>query len=294
MIGDLPYTLSDDAKLPNLWAELNAADLAFVVHDGDFKNDPRGDNASRSKDCTDELYAEVRGLFNQIRHPLIYTPGDNEWADCWVEPSNRDPLERQAKLRELFFTSNQSLGGRPLPLFRQSDSPSFAKYRENARWSMGEVTFLTLHVVGSNNNLGRAPEHDAEWAERNAANLAWLREGFAQATAANSRGIMVIWQANPWDPRVPANSTAYTELLKVFEEETIAFARPVVLVHGDTHYFRIDKPFGPARGRVVENFTRVETFGTPNVHWIEVQVDPTDPALFVFRQRIVAANVEPR
>jgi hypothetical protein len=28
----------------------------------------------------------------------------------------------------------------------------------------------------------------------------------------------------------------------LLREETVAFRKPVVLVHGDSHYFRIDKP----------------------------------------------------
>jgi len=35
----------------------------------------------------------------------------------------------------------------------------------------------------------------------------------------------------------------------------------VAYVHGDSHYFRVDKPFLDAKGRRLENFTRVETFG---------------------------------
>src|SRR6187200_2717305 len=56
--------------------------------------------------------------------------------------------------------------------------------------------------------------------------------------------------------------------------------RPVAVVHGDSHYFRIDKPFLDAQGRRLENFTRVETFGDHqengdnDVHWLRVDVDP--------------------
>ena len=33
------------------------------------------------------------------------------------------------------------------------------------------------------------------------------------------------------------------------------------MLHGDSHYFRVDKPFQDSVGRRLENFTRVETFG---------------------------------
>jgi hypothetical protein len=73
-----------------------------------------------------------------------------------------------------------------------------------------------------------------------------------------------------------------------------------VLVHGDTHYFRIDNPFvvRPPRGTpgepAIGNFTRVETFGTPNHHWLQAFVDPALPSVFAFSPRIVAANLSKR
>jgi len=82
-------------------------------------------------------------------------------------------------------------------------------------------------------------------------------------------------------------------------ERNLCIREAVVLVHGDSHFFRTDKPL-PARVAgapirpSIENFTRVETFGSPNHHWVEVSVDPNDPNVFTVRQRIVAANVVKR
>src|SRR6266540_404210 len=44
----------------------------------------------------------------------------------------------------------------------------------------------------------------------------------------------------------------------------------------------------------IENFTRLETFGSPNHHWVEVRIDRNDPNVFSVRPRIVAANVVKR
>ena len=57
---------------------------------------------------------------------------------------------------------------------------------------MGGVTFATIHIVGSNDNYGRAPEMDAEHVERKAANVAWMKEAFARAKADNSRGLVLM------------------------------------------------------------------------------------------------------
>jgi len=72
----------------------------------------------------------------------------------------------------------------------------------------------------------------------------------------------------------------------------VAFGRPVVLVHGDTHYFRIDQPFlGAKSQRRIENLTRVETFGNPDTHWVRVTINPRDPNVFTFRPECVRKNL---
>jgi len=166
-------------------------------------------------------------------------------------------------------------------------------------------------MIGSNNNLCRTPQMDAEYEERNPANIAWMREGFEQAVRTDSQAVMIIAQADPyfqttWTPnwqeryalwalamRPPGTRrrTGYDSFLAALEKETLAFRKPVVYVHGDTHIFRIDKPLmGTRSRRIIENFTRVATFGHPDTHWIRATIDPSDPNVFRFRQEIVKAN----
>jgi hypothetical protein len=297
LIGDLGYFPQHEPWVANVFIDLNKqAPMAFVAHVGDLSS-PR-------YACTDEMQARRLAQFQASSHPLVFTPGDNDWTDCH-EPAVKgvDPLERLSTLRALFFQGERSLGQRTIALDRQSNDPSFSKYRENARWDIGGVTFATLHVVGSNNGLGRTPEGDAEFAERNTANLAWLRQAFAHAKANNSRAVMVVQQANifPDFPPLaspPKQPSGYTEFRTELEKETVAFGKPVVLVHGDSHYFRIDNPLRTRQVSGVPgvpapaNFMRLETFGNPNHHWVEVIVDPNQPGVFTFRPRFVAANIE--
>jgi hypothetical protein len=166
-------------------------------------------------------------------------------------------------------------------------------------------------MVGSNNNLGRTPEMDAEYDERNAANLAWMQEAFDEAKRNGNKAVMIIAHANPqfentWPaklqkrylleglgikPPETARETGFDDFLAALEEETLAYGKPVVYVHGDTHTFRIDKPLvGSISQRMIENFTRVEVFGYRNTHWIRVIVDPDDENVFSFRQAIVPEN----
>ncbi len=301
LIGDLGYFSEHEPWVDNVFADLNRdPSLSFVAHVGDLSRPIFG--------CTDEMVAKRLSQFNASIHPMIYTPGDNEWTDCHDKQGIKggNPFERLAKLRSVFFADEQSLGKKKMSLVRQSRStdPIFAKYRENARWDIAGVTFITIHVVGSNNGLGRTPEADEEYVERTKANLTWLREGFAHASSNSSRAVMIITQANifpAYPPSAPEqNPSGFAEIRGSVEKEVRAFGKPVVLVHGDTHYFRIDNPFHqrPKQGTpgepAIENFLRVETIGTPNHHWLHVTVDPTNPNVFAFSPRIVTANVPKR
>ena len=278
LIGDAPYTAAQREKVNVLIQEMNRERLAFVVHDGDFK--------SGSTLCDDATFNDRLQIFQTSAHPFVYVPGDNEWTDCHrANNGGYDPLERLSKLREMFFAGDRSLGRRTLKLARQSNEPRYALYRENVRWTHGDVVFVGLNVPGSNNNLGRTPAMDAEYRDRNAANLVWMQEAFDFARQQEAKGIMLVIQANPGFELAPThgNRTGYNDFLAALQSETLAFGRPVVLVHGDSHYFRIDKPMVDAVSQSrVDNFTRVETFGNPDVQWVRVTVDVNNSNVFVF------------
>jgi hypothetical protein len=315
LIGDMPYTHVQEQEYQRVLAALNSANLAFVVHVGDTQNDPRGYYPNPnigSLPCTDENYKTILESFQSIRHPFILTPGDNDWADCHlVREPKIDPLERLAKVRAMFYPDGRSLGQRTIPVESQSSDPKFSKYRENLRWTVGNVTFATLHIIGSNDNFGRSPEMNAEQAERKAANIAWMKGAFASAKAEDSRGVVLMTQANPgfenyWPPAaksryfspfvprgqpVPSYTAAFDDYIAALAQELESYDRPVAYLHGDTHLFRIDKPlYSKNTKRAFENFTRVETFGDPDTHWVRVTVDPKDAELFRFEARIIPEN----
>jgi hypothetical protein len=329
LIGDMPYDARTEKEFANVMREIDVADLAFVVHNGDFWGDgavwtekaPPELGRQRAPfvfvgglpPCSDETFRDRLRLAQNSNHPFVLVAGDNEWADCHrAKPRTFDPLERLTKLRQTFFQSDQSLGRRTMRLTRQSEDTRYAKFRENVRWTHGDVLFVTLHIIGSNNNLGRTPEMDVEYSERNAANLAWMRQAFDVAMRSGTKGIMIIGQANPgfensWTASMQQRymlsalgfkapekrrATGFDEFLAALEREVLAFGKPVVYVHGDTHIFRVDKPLvGSTSGRIIENFTRVETFGFPDTHWVRAIVDPNDPQVFGFRQEIVKDNL---
>jgi hypothetical protein len=273
LIGDIPYTDEEERWFPDLLEALGAdRTLAFVVHDGDFK--------SGHSPCTDELFRQRHAQFQSVAHPLIFIFGDNEWTDCHREEAGKyDPVERLDKLREIFASGNDTLGKRTFPLSRQSNNPRYKKFRENVRWTFGGVLFVGLNVPGSYNNVAQKGEYE----ERNAADVAWLRESFRIAAENGAQGVMVIIHANPGFQSASSHRNPYRSFLAALEREVRAFGRPVVLVHGDTHHFRIDKPLRDSKtGEAIDNFTRVETFGTPDRGWVKGTVDVNDPMVFRF------------
>jgi hypothetical protein len=88
----------------------------------------------------------------------------------------------------------------------------------------------------------------------------------------------------------------FGDFLRALRDQTVAFRRPVVYVHGDSHYFRIDRPLENSAGQRLENFTRVETFGdhqdngNNDVNWLKVTVDPSSREVFSYQPQIVPAN----
>jgi hypothetical protein len=297
--GDVPYSDQQETSgVPNLVADMNRADVAFSVHDGDIK--------SGSSRCDDEVYEQFEGYLDSLRAPAMYTPGDNEWTDCDRENNGAfDSAERLAHIRENLFDTPYSHGRHPIR--QEVQAPP---YVENRRWQVGKVTYATLHVVGSDNNRsGDVAPDPAEWAARDEATNEWLREAFAAAERRHSAGVMLVIQGNPGfdgaDPtRAPARDPAtlapedgFFNFLDALREETIAYGKPVVLVHGDSHYFRLDKPLLDAAGNRIENFTRLETpgdnaqSGDNDVQWVRVTVDPRDPEVFSYQQEVVSANL---
>jgi hypothetical protein len=275
--GDMPYLPGEEGIVAKLIDDMNEQDLAFVVHVGDFK-------ASWTP-CTDALYAERRELFARSRHPIIVLPGDNDWVDCVTRMAGGfDPLDRLALLRKLFHAGDRTLGSRTLALERQSADARFAEYAENVRWRYGDVLFVGVNVPGSNNNLGYSAEGDAEHARRMAAVDAWLAESFALARRDGARGVTIFMQANPGldgKPRPLLRPDGFAGVRAQLVREAQAFTRPVLLVHGDTHKFRVDRPLQDARTRrAVANLTRVEVFGAPQLGWVKVGVDAGSDDLF--------------
>jgi hypothetical protein len=312
LFGDMPYNALGRSQYPNLLADINQSKVAFSIFDGDLQ-------AGGDGPCSDSLYSTALANFNSLEQPLVWVPGDNDWTDCWgrygpVQQPYHDPIERLSYERQLFASTDQSLGQKTLTLTRESSGGGqYADYPENVRWVYGPVVYVGLNVQGSNDNYPY-PETDTEngalvvrsaaelQRERNeeiarkAADLHWLDESFAYAKQIGAKGVLIDWQAdlnfnNEQHQANPHDYDAFADYVNALRTDTSAFSGQVALVHGDSHYFKVDKPINLASGGVLANFTRVETFGARQTHWVQATVDPSDPNLFEFEPRIVPANV---
>ena len=283
---------------------MNSHHLDFTIFAGDTKNG--------SSECTDQAIGQdIINIFNSLNAPTLYSLGDNEWTDCHrTNNGSYDPLERLSFLRTTFFNKDRTQGVHGIKVTRQGALGE--AYSENSRFMKKKVEFVALHIPGSNNNLvvtdsqctkkSNRTQADcdaatAEYQARNVQNIAWLKESFAEAKDKKAAGILIAIQADiffPFElsdggyqedflPQLDENN-GYSDFFHTLVEETHNFNGKVLLVHGDSHYFKIDKPMFNDDGRLTTNFTRVEVFGSEDNSWVEMTVDPKSENVFEFKQ----------
>jgi hypothetical protein len=286
--GDMPYCGPRDtaascaaevARVDALVDAINAARPAFSIYLGDTKGG--------SEACTDTIvFDRTLAWMGRIEGALVYTPGDNEWTDCWQDRAGRyDPLVLLARIRERFFPEARSLGRAPIPVTRQADiDPAHRTYVENARWSFQDVLFLTVHVPGSDNNRPAesgpvAPGAAQEFPARNAANLAWIEAGFAEAARQGARAVVVGLRADLYYRDRCGRGTweGHADTHRALAEAARRFGRPVLLLHGDSHFYLLDRPVPEA-----PNLQRLMVPGDKDTRAVLVRVDPSAAEPFAF------------
>jgi hypothetical protein len=300
--GDMPYhKAGDEPKIPALLKSINQSDVAFSIYDGDIKDG--------SSQCTDDIYSAALTMFSQLHKPVVYAPGDNEWTDCHrLNNGSYDALERLAYLRKTMFPTASSLGKRQMPLIHQG--PPGEKFVENTRFSHHDIVFVTLNMPGSNNNkilnekdcthksartALQCEAANAEYLERDAANVRWMQQAFTAAKTGKARGLVMVFQGDPGfdlpetedaDESQEPRYSSYRHFINSVVAETEQFPGQVLLVHGDTHFFKVDKPlYSPTK--LLPNLTRLQTFGSPLIHWVRVTVDGKNNNVFAIEPVIV-------
>lgn len=258
LLGDAPYSQPHANMLDDMIDDINRAKPAFVVHLGDI--------TGGLGPCTDAWFDARKKQFARFASPFVLVLGDNEWTDC--HRSGFDPLERLAKVRALFHAESPAL-------------PDFARqsitWPEHTRWTFGSTLFVGLNVPGSNNNLGRTAQMDAEHARRMQAVLEWLNAAVTRAAAPRFTALVVLMQANPnfgGTFRLSRAADGYASLRAALEQGARQLGKPFIVAHGDTHRFKHDRPVAGA-----PNLLRIEVDGWPQLGWLKVRMTPgtTEP-----------------
>ncbi len=269
-LGDAPYGKPDKAYpiYRRLISTVNKANPNLVVHLGDTHG---------HRTCDDAVLDTMRGFMNDFGAPVLYTPGDNEWTDCRdTQQGKFDPLRRLAYIRSSYFQTGQTLGRAPVPVENQGG----AGYPENARLKMNNSGFITLHVVGSNNNFD--PNHPSaitEFMARNKADLDWLSESFDAFEETDA--IVVALHADMFRPqsgffRDWQRWSPYRDIGVLLGKRSSAWEKPVLLLYGDSHKHKAFQPFPDLRPYLYA----IQIYGEPDIKAIEIAVRPESDSPF--------------
>jgi len=261
--GDTGYTKFEKVVYQQLILEINKAKPVFSIHVGDIWG---------SEKATDEAYLGMLEKFSRFDHPLVYTPGDNEWADTWQKARGPfDTLERLAKLRTIYFPNNQSLGKRTITLSRQKVFP------ENAAWSHQGVLFCTVHTVPPSETRPTQKQRTGEeYIKRTLSNIQWMQQAFQKAKQDKASAMVFAW--HPWMfNKDGSTSKRHQPFISTFLKEAKAFPGKILIIHGDAHAYILDQPFKDA-----QNITRLEVYGSPITAAVKINVDTNMPKIFTF------------
>jgi hypothetical protein len=244
VLGDVPYSTLQLRNAPMMAGQINTAgDVDLVAHLGNIKND--------ASPCKDAYYREIRSLFDSFAQPLVYTPGQNEWANCH-RPQNggTSPLNRLGALRNFFFAAGNTALAQRSERFHDGSTDG---YPENVRFAIAGTSFAAVHLVGSDNGLrpwtgenGVTRAQREEVQDRTQAAVQVLQDTFASAVAHGDRSVVIFTHADmfPTDARLrtPGLRSAYQPVVAALAEEAAAFPGTVQLFNSDSQVYRADQP----------------------------------------------------
>lgn len=148
----------------------------------------------------------------------------------------------------------------------------------NVSYSCAGVGFAAVHIVGSNNSLvpwtgntAPTPKQLAEAEHRTAVSLRLIDETFDRATNNKQRAVVLLMQADMFDPTVSnpqfADFSGFQPIVRKIAERSAISGKPVYLFNGDSHIFNSDAPLAP--GSIWLDFYDVPT-SVPNLTRITV------------------------
>lgn len=229
VIGHPFRSTSDEVAVRTAISQTDDENLAFVVTNG---------IKSEKEPCSDKLYQERKALLNSAKNGMIVSPSASDWVACKNEIGRSTSFERLNRLRELFFSDDFSLGETRIPLNRQSTSPKFRTYVENARWEIGNVTFATVNLPARNNHYTSEGGRNSEFEDRLIANKEWLQRILNIAEQNKSDGIVLFCDGDPlavqrrrvFDFNVKRDG--FVEMRHAITALATKFSGKVLIIHG--------------------------------------------------------------
>jgi hypothetical protein len=201
-----------DSHLKRAIEATDDKDVDFVVVTG-----IKGGNET----CSDKLYQKRRELIADAPRPMIMLPAGSDWTECKNSAGRSDAIERLNRLRELFYGEPDSLGAHKLALTRQSMSPRWRSYAENAHWSVGKILYATVNVPADNNHYLTAAGRNSEYEDRLVANRFWLNRLFAIARRDKLEAVVLFSEG---DLKALSQPTGLRALLRSALPENDGFA----------------------------------------------------------------------
>jgi hypothetical protein len=261
----------DESLLRTALEDADAENLAFVVANG---------IKSKAEPCTDQIYNRRRELLENAGHGLILSLAASDWADCRRSDGRSASIERLNRVRDLFFVDDFSFGDTKIPLIRQSLTPKFRTYGENARWRMGDVLFATINLPAGNNHYLQAAGRNSEFEDRLVANRAWLEQLFNVAMRKNLKAIVIFCDGNPFAKSRKTSSLfslygsrdGFAEIRRKIKSLGSKFPGKVIVIHGQA----TPEPAIP------DGIVWQDNLGELGVRsgWTKLTVDSSLPALF--------------
>lgn len=177
----------DEDTLRSVLRESDAGNPTFIVVNG---------VKSATEPCSDALYSARRDVLTETQAGVIVSLAASDWIGCRNKNASI-AIERLNHVRDLFFSDEFSFGAGRIALLRQSVTPKFRSYTENARWEFGNILFATINLPAANNHFVQDGGRNSEFEDRLIANKDWLQRLFALAAQRKMAGIVLFADGNP-------------------------------------------------------------------------------------------------
>jgi hypothetical protein len=181
-------------------------------------------------------------------------------------------------------------GGTPNPIFLNNDGTGRADL-----WFDVPLVYPDEADGGTPINPLRKENGELDCTDqenRQAANIAWLKDAYSKAEDSGARAMVISFHANLHlledGVNVVDNERRefFQPYVNALREEALSFPIPTLHIYGDAHTFTVDKPYKiTENGDTIENVMRLQVFGPtrswgrPQVRWVQVHTDTTRRAV---------------